>query len=42
MARWFVISALAGLAFLVAFLFWPWQYEAPGDTGHVLYRSTRR
>jgi ubiquinol-cytochrome c reductase iron-sulfur subunit len=36
-ALWFVISAIAGLAFLVAFLFWPYQYRAPGQPGYTLY-----
>jgi ubiquinol-cytochrome c reductase iron-sulfur subunit len=36
-ALWFVISALAGIAFLAAFLFWPWQYESPNSDKHVLY-----
>jgi ubiquinol-cytochrome c reductase iron-sulfur subunit len=30
-ALWFTISALAGLAFVVAMIWWPWQYEAPSD-----------
>jgi quinol---cytochrome c reductase iron-sulfur subunit len=36
-ALWFAISALAGLAFIVAFLFWPYEYEPPSDPGHVTY-----
>ncbi|MGH3588887.1 MAG: menaquinol-cytochrome C reductase, partial [Pseudonocardia sp.] len=36
-ALWFVISALAGLAFLVAFLFWPYEYKAPSEEGYLLY-----
>ncbi|HEV7908559.1 MAG TPA: ubiquinol-cytochrome c reductase iron-sulfur subunit [Pseudonocardiaceae bacterium] len=36
-ALWFVISALAGIAFLAAFLFWPWQYEPPNSDKYVLY-----
>jgi quinol---cytochrome c reductase iron-sulfur subunit len=36
-ALWFVISALAGLAFLGSFLFWPWEYRAPGQPGYQMY-----
>ncbi|GAA5119242.1 cytochrome bc1 complex Rieske iron-sulfur subunit [Pseudonocardia adelaidensis] len=36
-ALWFVISAVSGLAFLAAFLFWPFQYVAPGEPGYSLY-----
>jgi quinol---cytochrome c reductase iron-sulfur subunit len=39
-ARWFIIAALAGLAFLAAYLFWPFQYAPPGSPGgrHLLYQ----
>ena len=30
-ALWFLISALSGLAFIVAFLFWPYHYAGPQD-----------
>jgi ubiquinol-cytochrome c reductase iron-sulfur subunit len=36
-ALWFIISALAGLAFLVCYLFWPFEYVAPGQPGYLLY-----
>lgn len=37
-AAWFTLSGLAGLAFVVVFLWWPWQYEPPTDSGaHFLY-----
>ncbi|MBW0093055.1 ubiquinol-cytochrome c reductase iron-sulfur subunit [Pseudonocardia sp. KRD-184] len=36
-ALWFVISALSGLAFLVAFLFWPYEYVPPSDPGYGVY-----
>lgn len=29
-AMWFVIAAVAGAAFFVIFLWWPWQYAEPG------------
>src|SRR5947208_9929938 len=31
-AFWFTIAGLAGLAFIAAFLFWPWQYKSPLDS----------
>lgn len=37
-AFWFVLSALAGLAFLAVFLFWPNEFRNPGDPGHTLYQ----
>jgi ubiquinol-cytochrome c reductase iron-sulfur subunit len=36
-ALWFVISALTGLAFVVAFVLWPYEYRAPGEEGYTLY-----
>jgi ubiquinol-cytochrome c reductase iron-sulfur subunit len=36
-ALWFALSALAGLAFLGVFIWWPWQYRAPGQSGYLLY-----
>jgi ubiquinol-cytochrome c reductase iron-sulfur subunit len=36
-AAWFAISALSMLGFLVAFLFWPWEYRSPFEEGHFLY-----
>jgi ubiquinol-cytochrome c reductase iron-sulfur subunit len=35
-AMWFLISALSGVAFLAAFLFWPFEYVPPGAPGHSL------
>lgn len=29
-AFWFVLSALAAVAFIVVFIAWPWQYQEPG------------
>jgi len=36
-ALWFVISALSGLAFLAAFVFWPYEYVPPSDPGYQIY-----
>lgn len=36
-ALWFTIAGLAGLAFVVALIWWPWQYKAPGQDGTFLY-----
>jgi ubiquinol-cytochrome c reductase iron-sulfur subunit len=37
-ALWFGISALAGLAFIAAFLFWPYHYAPPSDVAaHATY-----
>jgi ubiquinol-cytochrome c reductase iron-sulfur subunit len=39
-ARWFIVAALAGLGFLAAYLFWPFEYAPPGTPGnrHLLYQ----
>jgi ubiquinol-cytochrome c reductase iron-sulfur subunit len=29
-ALWFVLAALAAVAFIVVFIWWPWQYQKPG------------
>lgn len=36
-ALWFVISAISGLAFLLAFVLWPFEYVPPNDPGYTLY-----
>ncbi|KAA2253025.1 ubiquinol-cytochrome c reductase iron-sulfur subunit [Solihabitans fulvus] len=36
-ALWFLLSALAGVAFLVIFLWWPWRYTAPETDGYFMY-----
>ncbi|MTD58263.1 cytochrome bc1 complex Rieske iron-sulfur subunit [Amycolatopsis pithecellobii] len=36
-ALWFTIAGLAGLAFVVGLIWWPWQYKAPGQSGTFLY-----
>ena len=35
-AMWFLISAVSGLAFLAAFLFWPFHYVPPGAPGYFV------
>jgi ubiquinol-cytochrome c reductase iron-sulfur subunit len=39
-AQWFIIAALTGLAFLAAYLFWPFEYVPPGSPGsrYLLYQ----
>lgn len=34
---WFVLSALSGLAFVAAFLFWPYEYHSPFEEGYGTY-----
>ena len=36
-ALWFIISALSALAFLLCYLFWPFEYVAPGQPGYLAY-----
>ncbi|WP_026421452.1 ubiquinol-cytochrome c reductase iron-sulfur subunit [Actinokineospora inagensis] len=36
-ALWFLLAAVAGLAFAGVFLFWPSAYKAPGTSGYDLY-----
>lgn len=36
-ALWFIISAISGLAFLAAFIFWPYEYVSPFDPGYLVY-----
>lgn len=36
-ALWFIIAAVSGLAFLGFYLFWPYEYKAPSDPGHLAY-----
>ncbi len=37
-AFWFILGALAAVAFIVIFIAWPWQYQAPGHQGmYALY-----
>lgn len=36
-ALWFTLAGLSGLAFVAAFLWWPWKYEAPDTGRYFLY-----
>ncbi|WP_344413778.1 ubiquinol-cytochrome c reductase iron-sulfur subunit [Pseudonocardia ailaonensis] len=38
-AIWFVLAALAGLGFIVAFIAWPHEYVAVGEPGYDWYSS---
>ena len=39
-AFWFLLAGLMGLALLVIFLFWPWEYKPLGDPGQRIYALT--
>lgn len=36
-AFWFALSGIAGLAFVVAFIWWPAKYVAPNEPGYLMY-----
>ncbi|OOK68138.1 putative ubiquinol-cytochrome C reductase iron-sulfur subunit domain protein [Mycobacterium kansasii] len=36
-AVWLLLGGAFGLALLLVFLFWPWQYKASGESGSFLY-----
>ena len=36
-ANWLLLGGLSGLALLLVFLFWPWEYRAGGTDGHWWY-----
>ena len=36
-AYWLMLGGLSGLALLVVFLFWPWEYRGGNDPGHLWY-----
>ncbi|KZS63496.1 ubiquinol-cytochrome c reductase iron-sulfur subunit [Mycobacterium pseudokansasii] len=36
-AVWLLLGGAFGLALLLVFLFWPWQYKAKGESGSFLY-----
>ena len=37
MAYWLLLGGFSGLALLVVFLFWPWEYKPYGSEGEFLY-----
>ncbi|TDV40419.1 ubiquinol-cytochrome c reductase iron-sulfur subunit [Actinophytocola oryzae] len=36
-AFWFALAGIAGLAFVVAFIWWPAKYVAPNEDGYFMY-----
>jgi len=36
-AYWLMLGGLSGLALLVVFLFWPWEYRSGAEEGHLWY-----
>jgi ubiquinol-cytochrome c reductase iron-sulfur subunit len=36
-ALWFLISTISALAFIGAFIFWPYEYRSPLEEGYTLY-----
>src|SRR5690349_2008064 len=36
-ANWLLLGGLSGLALLLVFLFWPWEYKGGEDPGHWWY-----
>jgi ubiquinol-cytochrome c reductase iron-sulfur subunit len=36
-ALWLLVGGLSGLALMLVFLFWPWQYKPYGVKGNLLY-----
>jgi len=37
-ALWFTLAGFSGLAFLIVMIWWPWQYQPPGEsTAHFWY-----
>ena len=39
-AYWFLLAGFSGLALLLIFLFWPWEYKPYGSGGEFLYSLT--
>lgn len=39
-ALWLLLGGGFGLALLLIFLFWPWEYKPEGDPGNLLYSLT--
>jgi ubiquinol-cytochrome c reductase iron-sulfur subunit len=36
-AGWFITATISGIAFLAAFIFWPWEYVPTDEEGSQLY-----
>ncbi len=36
-AAWLLLGGLLGLALLLVFLFWPWEYQPEGSAGNLAY-----
>src|ERR1700744_5854468 len=36
-AAWLLLGGLLGLALLLVFLFWPWEYQPNGSSGSLAY-----
>ncbi|MGO4446056.1 ubiquinol-cytochrome c reductase iron-sulfur subunit [Mycobacterium sp. 2YAF39] len=34
---WLLLGGLSGVALLIVFLFWPWEYKGGRDSGHLWY-----
>ncbi|MDT5192381.1 MAG: ubiquinol-cytochrome c reductase iron-sulfur subunit, partial [Mycobacterium sp.] len=34
---WLLLGGISGLALLVVFLFWPWEYKPFGSAGELIY-----
>jgi ubiquinol-cytochrome c reductase iron-sulfur subunit len=39
-ALWFLLAGVFGLALLLIFLFWPWEYKPMGSPGNFVYSLT--
>jgi ubiquinol-cytochrome c reductase iron-sulfur subunit len=39
-AIWLLLGGLFGLALLLVFLFWPWEYQPNGSSGELVYSLT--
>ncbi|OBK80930.1 ubiquinol-cytochrome c reductase iron-sulfur subunit [Mycobacterium sp. 1164985.4] len=37
---WLMLGGFSGLALLLVFLFWPWEYQPPGSEGEFLFSLT--
>lgn len=36
-AFWFGLAGVSALAFIAVFIFWPWEYQGPGEDNYALY-----